>query len=115
MTNTHAHPHLSPQRIETLLNALGALGHKKYADVKSNPKQFGSEARERYEYVREGHTVRDCTRRLLEDERQLDYFAKKGKPDPAAYLVQKVIDDTEWDTDPKRSYPTCQGELYRLV
>jgi hypothetical protein len=116
MTKAHTHPRLSPQPIESLLDKLGALGHKKYVDVKPNLKKFGSEARERYEYVREAHTVRDCTRRLLEDERQLDYFARKGKPDPAAYLVQKVIDDaTKWDTKPERSYPTCQGALYRLV
>jgi hypothetical protein len=112
MTKTHAHLYPSPKRIEELLDTLGDLGHMKYADVvKPNPKKFRCEAWERHEYVREGHTVRDCARRLLEDERQLNHFAEKGKPDPAAYLVQKVIDDTKWDTEQGHSY----GVLYRLV
>ena len=112
MTKTNTYPSLSPQRIESLLNTLGNLGYKKYADVyKPNPKR--GEARERYEYVREGDTVRNCTRSLLEDEFQLNYFAEKGKPDPAAYLVKKVIDDTKWDTKP-HFYNGCLRILYRL-
>ena len=112
MTKTNAHPQLSHQRVEILLDSLGDLGYKKYADVyKPNPKS--GEARERYEYVNEGDTVRDCTRCLLEDVRQLNYFAEKGKPDPAAYLVKKVIDDTKWDTKPHR-YDGCIRILYRL-
>jgi hypothetical protein len=79
MTNTHAHLRLSPKQIEELLDTLGDLGNKVYTDVvQPNPKQFRCEAWERYEYVREGQTVRDCARRLLKDERLLNYLPKRG-------------------------------------
>jgi len=81
-----------------------------------NPKTRAREARERYEYVREGCTVRDCTKRALEEGRLLaDYTAKGKKPEPGAYLIKKVKKDTEWDTSSERRYPTCQGPLYKLV
>jgi hypothetical protein len=110
MTNTHAHPHLSPQQIESLLDTLGDLGHKKYANVvKPNPKR--GEARGHYEYVREGHTVRDCTKRALEEGTLLADYAAKGKePDPATYLIAKVKSSSRWDTKPH-----AYGVLYRLV